>query len=416
MQVSDAEEAEKTEQNGVCFGCERRTIFMIRFLRLWLVPILALLMLAGVAVAFVPLTQRAEARAETELTQLVDKAFLRVEGEELEAEPVIEAQKESLLSKAAAVARFLAHDDTLLESDALQALCEQLSADRIDVADAEGTLIASSDDSRIGLPLGEQEAFGWTLDAAAEPAAALAQTDETTPEVLYACVSRQDIDGFVLLTKEDSFIASALVSSSVESLISDLPSGEDMLFESDAAGEDGFFREAGNLCLRRTQNAVTLIAARPLTVVFAVRNAVLLAFTVSLVCVAICAVADYLLRLEPLAAVEENDPALNAGEEPAGLLPEESEAAEIKAAKRRGRKRKPQADDEDTQETVIELPESADQAEQGTEIPAEPEEPIELELETGTYKPGRAHKKRRHTARDEQLEAIDEDVFDKIVE
>lgn len=389
---------------------------MIRFLRLWLIPILALLMLAGVAVAFVPLTQRAEARAETELTQLVDKAFLRVEGEELEAEPVIEAQKESLLSKAAAVARFLAHDDTLLDSDALQALCDQLSTDRIDVADAEGTLIASSDDSRIGLPLGAQDAFGWTLDAAADPAAALAQTDETTPEVLYACVSRQDIDGFVLLTKEDTFIASALVSSSVESLISDLPSGEDMLFEASAAKVDGFFREAGNLCLRLTQNGVTLIAARPLTAVFAVRNAVLLAFTVSLVCVAICAVADYLLRLEPLAAVEESDPALNPGEEPAGLLPEESGAAEAKAAKPRDRRRKPKADDAGAQESVIELPETADQPEQGAEKSAEPEESIDLELETETHKSGRTHKKRRHAAREGELEAIDEDVFDKIVE
>ncbi|MEZ4508965.1 MAG: hypothetical protein R2912_06715 [Eubacteriales bacterium] len=389
---------------------------MIRFLRLWLVPILALLMLAGIAVAFVPLTQRAEERAETELTQLVEKAFARIEGEELEADPAIAAQKENLLSKAAAVARFLAHDDTLLDSDALLALCDQLSADRIDVADAEGTLIASSDDSRIGLPLGAQDAFVWTLDAAADPSAALAQTDEATPEVLYACVPRQDIDGFVLLTKEDSYIASALVSASVESLVSDLPYGEDMLFESDAAGADGFFREAGNLCLRRTLNGVTLIAARPLTAVFAVRNAVLLAFTVSLVCVAICAVADYLLRLEPLVTVDESDSALNPGAQSTGLLPEESETAKKKAAKPRGRRRKPEADDEDAQKTVIELPEADNPAELNDDASAEMEDSIDLEIISETQKPGRTHKKRRHTARDEERVEIDEDAFDKIVE
>ena len=84
-----------------------------------------------------------------------------------------------------------------------------------------------------------------------------------------------------------------------------MPYGGDVLFQAAEAGADGFFYESGNLCLRRTQGDVTLIAARPTTEVFAVRSAAILAFGVALACIMICGVAAYLLRLEPVCAEDE---------------------------------------------------------------------------------------------------------------
>ncbi len=401
---------------------------MIRFLRLWLVPVLALMMLVGIAISFVPITQRAQERAESELTTLITRGFMRIGDGAHSADNLIAAQKDGLLSKAAAVARFLAHDDTLLDGDALNALCVQLSVDRIDVADAQGTLIASSDAERVDLPLGAQDAFSWTMAAADDTTAALAQADEESPSVLYACVGRQDIGGFVLLTRDDPYTADSLAQPNVEALISGLTYAEDVLFQSDAAGGDGFFRESGNLCLRKTQDGVTLIAARPTSQIFAVRNAMLLAFSVSLACIVICGVAAYLLRLEPMVALEEENPALNAAEEPAGLLPEEQAKLPEGEKKPLRRRRKKKRDMEESQEQ-IELPEKPEQ----TEHPEQAEQPEQAELaeqaeqdevtapdeqntETGTHKPERVHRKRHLFSHDEEQEEINEDVFDKIVD
>ena len=110
---------------------------MVRFLRKWLVPLLAVLMLIGIAIAFVPFSRQMETRAKSELTLLMDRAFARITAASEQADPMIDAEKESLLSKGAAVSRILTHDDALLASDALKALCEQLSVDRIDIANVQ---------------------------------------------------------------------------------------------------------------------------------------------------------------------------------------------------------------------------------------------------------------------------------------
>lgn len=288
---------------------------MLRHLRSWLVPILALLMVAGIGLSLVPLTKNAEARAERELTNLMDRALEHVSAGARLIAPVIAAEKESLVSKAEAVARFLAHDDAFLQSDALKALCGQLTIDIIDVADAEGTLIASSEEARVALPLGAQKAFLWTMDTADDANAALSESNEAHPSVLYACVGRSDIEGFVLLTRDDPFVFTALTESGYKASIMDLTYGSDVVFQTDIAGEDGFFRDSGSLCLRRTDDGITLIAARPLTDVFAARNAALIAFVAALVCIVICSVASYLLRLEPLVTLEEEEMQLEPGEE-----------------------------------------------------------------------------------------------------
>lgn len=280
---------------------------MVRFLRKWLVVLLAGLLLIGIAIAFIPFSRQMETRAQTELTLLMDRAFARIEAGDQLADPMIAAEEENLLSKAAAVSRFLTHDDTLLASDALLALCEQLSIDRIDVANVEGTLIASSDAASIGTALGTQEAFVWTMAAADDATATITQQDKTDPSVLYACVGRSDIEGFVLLTRSDAHVKSVLALNGAESVTADMPYGGDVLFPATVGGADGFFYESGNLCLRRTQGDVTLIAARPTTEVYAVRSSAILAFGAALACVMICGVAAYLLRLEPVATEDEEE-------------------------------------------------------------------------------------------------------------
>ncbi len=312
---------------------------MVRFLRKWLVPILAALLLIGIAIAFIPFSRQMETRAKTELTLLMDRAFARIEANEKLALPMITAEEESLLSKAKAVSRFLTHDDTLLESDALAALCEQLSIDRIDVANVEGTLIASSDAVVIGTTLGTQEAFAWTMAAADDASAALTQQDKTDPGKLYACVGRSDIEGFVLLTRADAHVQNALMLSSGDTITSDLPYGGDVLFTATSGGADGFFYESGNLCLRKTQGDVTLIAARPTTEVYAVRTAAILSFGAALACIMICGVAAYLLRLEPLSSeteeTQEEAYALDAAQDEA-----EREAEEAMEGEQPRRRRK----------------------------------------------------------------------------
>jgi hypothetical protein len=313
---------------------------MVSFMRKWLVPMLAALLFIGIAITFIPFSRQMETRAETELTLLMDRAFARVAASEKLADPMIAAQEESLLSKAHAVSRFLTHDDALLQSDALAAMCAQLFIDRIDVANLEGTLIASSDAAMIGTALGTQEAFAWTMTAADDASAALAQQDETDPAKLYACVGRSDIEGFVLLTRADTHVQNALMLSDADSVTADLPYGGDVLFVANKSGTDGFFYESGNLCLRRTQGEVTMIAARPTTEVFAVRNAAILAFCACIACIMICGIAAYLLRLEPVSseAEDEQAAALDAAREQS--LPEAEETPEEAPRRKRTRPRR----------------------------------------------------------------------------
>jgi len=278
---------------------------MVRFLRNWLVWILAGMMLVGIAIVFIPLSKREESRATNELSLLLDRAYDAIDEGKAYADPVVEAEEENLLDKAHAIVRFLEHDDTLLATDALSALGEQLAIDRIDVANLQGELIASSDKSRIGLALGSDEAFSWTMEAADDPNVALAHTEENDRSQLYACVGRTEIDGFVLLTRHDPFVDAALEKFGTDALLGELPYNGDFVFEATAGGVDGAFYDAGSLCLRRTQDGVTLIAARSTGDVYRTRNAALAAIATILICLVICEVASYLLRLEPVVEMEE---------------------------------------------------------------------------------------------------------------
>ena len=359
-------------------------------------------MLIGIAIAFVPFSRQMETRAKSELTLLMDRAFARITAASEQADPMIDAEKESLLSKGAAVSRILTHDDALLASDALKALCEQLSVDRIDIANAEGTLIASSDAASIGTALGTQANFTWTMAAADDATAALTQADANDPSILYACVGRSDIEGFILLTRNDTNVETAMTSTSPEKITSDLPYGGDILFTAEK-GADGFFYESNNLCLRRTQGDVTLIAARPTTEVFAVRNAAILAFCAALACIMICGVAAYLLNLELITTdeTEEREDTEQPEEELLSQQGEEAEAlpeAEEKPRKWRNKKR------ERMMAEAQETPEAE-----------EAEEQHEQALEHAPRQIVR-NRKRPHAPEDEAEQKNEEDAFEKIVD
>ena len=375
---------------------------MIRFLRSWLVPILVLLMVLGIAVAIVTLTKQSSARAESELSLIMDRAMTRIGASAHQAEPVIAAEEKNLLNKAKAVARFLEHDDALLASDALLALCEQLSVDRIDVANIEGAIIASSDTTRINLQLGVEEAFTWTMEAANSAEAALTRTDATTPNLLYACVGRSDIEGFILLARDDPFVADAIAKSGAEAQIADLTYGGDLLFIAQTGGEDGFFNESGNLCLRRTANGITLIAARPLTEVYAVRNGALIAFGTALTCIAICGIAAYLLRLEPVVSTDEDDDesALNSGDDLTGLPTRAIGEDETPRESKRERRRRAMIASEDADKLS----------------PNESEERQEQHEHAQENAPRQAGRPVRRIANTKREEENGEDSFEKIVE
>ena len=278
----------------------------MRFMKRWLIPIMAVLMLLCFAIAFLPLTQRAETNAKNDLSELSNAAFKRIAASQTSAEPVTEAEEAALTQKARAVARFLAHNDALLAGDALRALCGQLAIDRIDVADNQGTVIASSDDARVGLSLGETEGFAWAMDALSD--SELSQADETDASVIYCSVPRTDIEGFVFLTRDDPFVEQAFSAETNESLVADMAYGGDLLFVAEPGGEDGFFYDSGSLCLRSTVNGVTLIAARENSVIYEARNTALVALAAMLLCVMICVIAAYLMHLEFITPVLEEDP------------------------------------------------------------------------------------------------------------
>lgn len=379
---------------------ERQVYSMVRFLRKWLVLLLAGLLLIGIAIAFIPFSRQMENRAESELTLLMDRAFARIEADDKLADPMIAAQEENLLSKAVAVARFLTHDDTLLATDALTALCSQLSIDRIDVANAEGNVIASSDAATIGTPLASREEFQWAMAAKDDPTAALTQQDATDPSILYACVGRSDIEGFVLLMRSDAHVKSALALAGADTITSDMPYGGDVIFPAAEAGADGFFYDSGNLCLRKTQGDVTLIAARPTTEVFAVRSAAILAFGVALACIMICGVAAYLLRLEPVCAEDEYEEyeALPEEEPPVENEPHPEEiVSEKQPRERRKLFKKREREPEEPQETTD--PEVAEQHEQAVE-----------------HAPRQISRAKRHSHGEQPEETDSEDGFEKIVE
>lgn len=380
----------------------------MRFFRKWLIPIIAGVMLLCLIAAFLPLTKREETRAKDDLTQLMNTAFARIEASQSAADPVVAAEQASLLSKARAVTRFLEHDDTLLATDALATLCAQLTIGQIDVANAEGTLIASSNAASIGTAPGSQKEFEWLLDALEDPTAELLKTNENDTSILYCCLPRADIEGFILLTSDDAIVDAALTRSSVDVLIADLPYGGDLLFRAEPGGADGFFTDSGSLCLRKTVDGVTLIAARENSVVYNARNVALVAVAAILLCVMICVISAYLLHIELITVVDRGEPEDEQEENAPGaeaLLSEHNLPPEEETAPPRARREKRRKRPETFTEELLEQ-----QARQEEEALEEHERAVE----NAPRQIGR--KRQKPKSKEAEEPSNDEDPFDKIVD
>ena len=381
----------------------------MRFLRKWLIPIIAGVMFLCLIAAFLPLSAREEARAKKDLTQLMDTAFQRIEASQSAADPVVAAEQASLLSKARAVTRFLEHDDTLLATDALAALCSQLTIGQIDVANAEGTLVASSDAARIGHKLGAEADFDWVMGAVEDPTAELLKTAKDDRSILYCCLPRADIEGFVLLTSDDTIVDDALALSSVEALIADLPYGGDLLFQAEPGGADGFFTDSGSLCLRKTADGVTLIAARENSVIYNARNVALIAVAAILLCVMICVVSAYLLHIELITVVDSGEAEAEAEEsaendkEPYDEhdTAQQEENALLPRTRREKRRKRPETFTEEL-------------LEQQTQPEEETLEEHERAVENAPRQIGR--KRIKPQGKEAEEPKNDEDPFDKIVD
>ncbi len=345
----------------------------------WAVPILALVLLGGAFMLYAPLTNRAEAAAKQELTDLLDAAFASIETEQGDAAPETAAAEENLISKARAVSRYLAHDDALLETNGLITLCELLTLDAIDVTDVTGAVIASSDETRVSLAAAEDEKTAWITDVLKDGEKRVSKADGAT---LYACVVRGDAGGVVLIRRDDPSVLSALQGTSPTSVTERFYTAGDLLFEGNGAGEDGWFYAENNLCVRETRNGLTLMAARPISEVFAARNAAAVGFAVAVLMALICALVSFLLRTNGgILRVEADDDA--------AASPATNEEIAALAAP-------------DEEETFGEEP-----AEEAFETEPEPEpEPV----------PAKPRKKRGRKAAGSESEPDDESGFDKIVE
>ncbi len=267
----------------------------MRFLKRWLVPILAALMIAGIVVSFVPLTRQAEARAQAELTVLMSRAFTRIEEGAHLTEPVLDGGEESLLSKATAVARFLAHDDALLASDALLAPARSSPPDRIDIADAR-TLIASST-KRASAPSAR-----CVPDAgpASDESAALTKVDETVQSS-----STPASDGRIskdLCSLGPNLMCPGAANADAETLIADLPYGQDVSLSGAEAAGGRVLHESDTTTPQKDGKRRDLIAARPTSRCWPFdtpRNSRL----ASRWCETICGIAAY-LRLDSVIPLE----------------------------------------------------------------------------------------------------------------
>ncbi len=212
-------------------------------------------------------------QAVQELNALIDTAEARAEAEKTGMQSLDADADESAIRKARTVERFLAHDDTLLETDALLTLCELIGLERIAVADGEGAVIAASDAALIGTDRAGDTDMAWGLGLLEDGAAPAAQPNGQAGRI--AGVARSDIDGFILAWSRDALLADAAGAADLAGAAENLAVEPDALKLVETAGEDGVFEQDGMLYVQRAEGESMLIASRPLTRVHAVQRAVL---------------------------------------------------------------------------------------------------------------------------------------------
>lgn len=255
---------------------------MRRFLSTWLALIVVAVFALSMLLCSLVFTRSAEQTAQADLNALLDAAFVQFNAVGADAEAVSEVSKTNVLAKARAVARFLAHDDALLQTDALVSLCELLAVAAIDVTDYDGVVVASSVVGRIGRNLTAEPASAWTREVLSGEGVERTRVDATDQALLWGCVPRTDTEGFVLVQSLDAAILSAYASTAPELVLNEFSFVNDTLSIAATPGDDAAYLEGDRYCVRRTQTVagtygeLTLIAARAQGAVYVLRNVVLL--------------------------------------------------------------------------------------------------------------------------------------------
>ncbi len=278
---------------------------MRRFLSIWLVFIVVAVFAAAILISLPLASHSAEQTAQQDLNALLDAAFALMDSAGQDADAVATVSENNILAKARATARFLTHDDALLQTDALVSLCEMLEVSAIDVTDYAGTVIASSVAGHIGRNLVEESATAWTSQVLEGEQVERTQVDATDNALLWGCVPRTDTEGFVLLQSLDAAILTAWESTNPELVLREFSFINDELELADASGDDAAYIANGRYYVRRTHTLVgqrrgeiSLVASRSLGSVYVVRNVVLLVLSIIAIISTLCALVIqlYLLR------------------------------------------------------------------------------------------------------------------------
>ena len=276
---------------------------MRRFLSTWLALIVIAVFALSLLVCAPLLTRSAEQTARSDLNALLDAAFAQFNATGEDAEAVSDVSESGILAKARAVARLLAHDDALLQTDALVSLCELLEVAAIDVTDYTGEVAASSVVGRIGRDLTTEAGTAWTKEVLDGEAIERTRVDDVDKALLWGCVPRSDTEGFILVQSLDVAILAANASVNPELVLSEFSFINDELAVADDDGTDGAYLANERYYVRRTQvvageyGELTLLASRSLRSVYVLRNAVLLVLCViGLISIA-CALAVQVLLL-----------------------------------------------------------------------------------------------------------------------
>ena len=277
---------------------------MKRFLSTWLGFLVIAVFALAMLVAALLLTRSAERAASADLNALLDAAFAQFDSVGADAEAVATVSENNVLAKARAVARFLAHDDALLQTDALVTMCELLAVSAIDVTDYTGLVVASSVAGRIGRNLVSERGTAWTSEVLDGESVERTRVDDTDQALLWGCVPRTDTEGFVLVQSLDAAILTAYASTEPELVLREFSFINDALEIVAAPASDGAYIADGQYCVQRTQSVsgeqgeLTLLASRRLGSVYMLRNAVLFVLSVVALISLICAltIQMFLLR------------------------------------------------------------------------------------------------------------------------
>ena len=389
---------------------------MRKFFSVWLILLVIVVFAVVLCVSYPVLTSAAQQNALDDLSVLLDAAFTRISLAESSAESVSDAANDNVLSKARAIDRFLAHDDALLETDALVVLCDLLNVSSIDVTDMDGAIVASSVAGRIGRSLVEDNKTKWTREVLEGENLSRTLVDSANAALLSGCVSRTDTEGLIYIQSLDVSIMEASTAASPEQVLLDMSFIKDTLSVADAEDGDKAYLTDDAYNVRRTENGVSLVASRPLAQVYSARSAVLLVEAIGfLLCMLFAAVIQSLLIKKRLSSRKAALPALPEGMEVAQLpLGETTDA--IVAAEAPDEPEAPAAFDPEPPVAAPEAdaktpPERADRAkkprkprqklfefvdvEETVEVPDDEAETEAGEVETGTGRRAKRRPRRR---------------------